>query len=196
MTWSTPILAKVGVGVDLDCAIKGGSLRGKASGNMVEQSDRSIQIQESAVGSAIVSGDGNTIYVIHQTTQPRQEPAADTPVKLGPNPYQGLAAFTENDGDRYFGREAQIQRLWQRFQDLPAQSTQANAVPRLLPILGPSGCGKSSLARAGLIPELARRPLPGKTALWVAVLRRSILFAKPLLKGQPSSTLNQRCLGF
>jgi hypothetical protein len=129
--------------------------------------ERGIQIQESAVGSAIVSGDGNTIYVIHQTTQQRQEPAAaDTPVKLGPNPYKGLAAFTEQDGDRYFGREAQVERLWERFQRLVEQSE----VPRLLPILGPSGCGKSSLARAGLIPALAQRPVLGKAQLRVAVL--------------------------
>ena len=93
-----------------------------------EGADRSIQIQESAVGSAIVSGDGNTIYVIHQTPPLRQESAADPPAQLGPNPYQGLAAFTEQDGDRYFGRETQIQRLWQRFQALAAQSTQTNPV--------------------------------------------------------------------
>jgi hypothetical protein len=41
---------------------------------------------------------------------------------------------------------------------------------RLLPILGPSGSGKSSLARAGLIPELARRSLPGKKQAQVAIL--------------------------
>ncbi|TVQ08933.1 MAG: ATP-binding protein, partial [Leptolyngbya sp. DLM2.Bin27] len=129
--------------------------------------ERGIQIQESAVGSAIVSGDGNTIYVIHQTTQQRQEPAtAEIPVKLGPNPYKGLAAFTEQDGDRYFGRETQVKRLWERFQRLVEQSE----VPRLLPILGPSGSGKSSLARAGLIPALAQRPLLGKAQLRVAVL--------------------------
>ncbi|TVP63958.1 MAG: hypothetical protein EA342_17360 [Leptolyngbya sp. LCM1.Bin17] len=129
--------------------------------------DRSIHIQESAVGSAIVSGDGNTIYVIHQTTQQRQETAAaETPVKLGPNPYKGLAAFTEQDGDRYFGRETQVERLWERFQRL----VEPSAVPRLLPILGPSGCGKSSLARAGLIPALAQRPVLGKAQMWVAVL--------------------------
>ena len=39
----------------------------------------------------------------------------------------------------------------------------------MLPILGPSGCGKSSLARAGLIPELARRPLPGRKRARVAI---------------------------
>ncbi len=41
---------------------------------------------------------------------------------------------------------------------------------RLLPILGPSGSGKSSLARAGLIPQLARTPLPGWKDSRVAVL--------------------------
>ncbi|MEO1446211.1 MAG: AAA family ATPase, partial [Cyanobacteria bacterium J06635_11] len=129
--------------------------------------NRSIQIQESAVGSAIVSGDGNTIYVIQQTTeQKRFEAEPQGATEIGPNPYKGLAAFKELDADRYYGREAQIERLWQRFQLLYEQSE----VPRFLPILGPSGCGKSSLARAGFIPELARNPLPGKGHMRVAVL--------------------------
>ena len=133
--------------------------------------ESNIRIEESAVGSAIVSGDGNTIYVIHQTTEQRCESSlTDTAVSIGPNPYKGLTAFNENDADRYFGREGQVKRLWQRFQDLAEQSGRANAVPRFLPILGPSGCGKSSLARAGFIPELARRPLPGKDRMRVAVL--------------------------
>ena len=37
-------------------------------------------------------------------------------------------------------------------------------------ILGPSGCGKSSLARAGLIPALAQRPVLGKAQMRVAVM--------------------------
>jgi WD40 repeat protein len=129
--------------------------------------DKHVRIEETAVGSAIVSGDGNIVYVIHQTTEvQRDQSPADAPVEIGPNPYNGLAAFKESDADRYFGRESQVERLWQRFQDLHEQS----AVPRLLPILGPSGCGKSSLARAGLIPELAKRPLPGKEKMRVAVM--------------------------
>ena len=95
---------------------------------------------------------------------------ADHPSDIGPNPYKGLAAFTEKDGDRYFGREAQVERVRERFEALVAQSRQENAAPRFLPILGPSGCGKSSLARAGFIPELARRPLPGKAEVRVGVL--------------------------
>ncbi|MEM6840058.1 MAG: AAA family ATPase, partial [Cyanobacteria bacterium P01_C01_bin.120] len=133
--------------------------------------NRSIRIEESAVGSAIVSGDGNTIYVIHQSAEQWRESISDEPaVAIGSNPYKGLAAFQESDADRYFGREEQVQRLWERFQALVEQSDRADAVPRFLPILGPSGCGKSSLARAGLIPELARKPLPGKSRMRVAVL--------------------------
>ncbi|MEO0828760.1 MAG: AAA family ATPase, partial [Cyanobacteria bacterium J06642_9] len=131
------------------------------------QSNRSVRIEESAVGSAIVSGDGNTIYVIHQTTEQRYErQPTEGPSDIGPNPYKGLTAFKESDADRYFGREAQFERLLQRFQDLYTQAS----LPRFLPILGPSGCGKSSLARAGFIPALARQPLLGKDKMRVAVL--------------------------
>ena len=48
--------------------------------------------------------------------------------------------------------------------------TEDETQPRVLAIYGPSGSGKSSLARAGLIPELARRPLPGRDRARVAVL--------------------------
>jgi WD domain, G-beta repeat len=40
----------------------------------------------------------------------------------------------------------------------------------MLPILGPSGSGKSSLARAGLVPEIARHTLPTLLAPRVVVL--------------------------
>lgn len=133
-------------------------------------SNRSIRIEESAIGSAIISGDGNTIYVIQQAKEQRREETPPVYSNLGPNPYKGLAAFQESDADRYFGREVQVERLWQRFRDLYEQSQRSDAVPRFLPILGPSGCGKSSLVRAGFIPELAQRPLPGKDSMRVAVL--------------------------
>jgi hypothetical protein len=133
-------------------------------------SRRTVQVEASTIGSAIVSGDGNSITIIHQATAAPvaapPTPEIPEPGAIGPNPYQGLAAFQEQDADRYFGREAQVERLWQRFQSLYEQT----ALPRFLPVLGPSGSGKSSLVRAGFIPELARRPLPGKTQLRVAVL--------------------------
>src|SRR5262245_18267251 len=41
---------------------------------------------------------------------------------------------------------------------------------RILPVLGPSGSGKSSLARAGLVAELDRRPMPNWHKTRVAVM--------------------------
>ncbi len=60
----------------------------------------------------------------------------------GRNPYPGLAAFTEADADRFFGREAEIAALWRRITSR-----------RLLAVIGPSGIGKSSLLRAGVAPR-------------------------------------------
>jgi hypothetical protein len=85
------------------------------------------------------------------------------------NPYKGLEAFHEADADRFFGREAVIDRLWQRCGNFSPTSGDASPL-RLLPVIGPSGCGKSSLVRAGLLPELARRPVTGLAGAQVAVL--------------------------
>ena len=58
---------------------------------MTEQPlNRSIRIEKSAVGSAIVSGDGNTIYVIHQTTEQQgvEEVSPSSSTEIGANPYR------------------------------------------------------------------------------------------------------------
>ncbi|ARV62732.1 hypothetical protein BZZ01_32480 [Nostocales cyanobacterium HT-58-2] len=129
--------------------------------------NRSIAIERDALSSAIISGDGNRVVIYqYHTAQEVQSELSPVETKIGPNPYKGLLAFDEEDADRYFGREAQISRLWNVFRDLHSDVSQI----RLLPILGPSGSGKSSLARAGLIPELARQPLPGKKQAQVAIL--------------------------
>jgi len=62
------------------------------------------------------------------------------------NPYPGLAAFSEADADRFFGRENEVAALWRRI-----------TARRLLAVIGPSGVGKSSLLRAGV----AARAPPG-----------------------------------
>lgn len=98
---------------------------------------------------------------------PLPDPAAPTPLELGPNPYQGLRAFEEDDQDRFFGRDRLVEDLLQRFEHL---YTDPHSI-RILPIYGPSGSGKSSLARAGLIPALRKRPLPGKDSPRILTLK-------------------------
>jgi WD40 repeat protein len=64
-------------------------------------------------------------------------------------PYPGLASFQEEDAAIYFGREIEIQKLF----DVLTQFHRFGG-PKLLLVLGASGSGKSSLVRAGLIPML------------------------------------------
>jgi len=58
-------------------------------------------------------------------------------------PYPGLASFTANDAEYFFGREAEIETLWKKLRR-----------PHLLGLIGPSGAGKSSFLRAGLLPAM------------------------------------------
>ena len=61
-------------------------------------------------------------------------------------PYPGLLAFTEADAEHFFGREAEVETLWEKIRR-----------QKLLAVIGPSGVGKTSFLRAGVI---ASRP-PG-----------------------------------
>lgn len=64
----------------------------------------------------------------------------NTPIHL-PNPYVGPRAFEERDGERFFGRERELDEL---FHLLLAR--------RLVLLHSPSGAGKSSLVQARLMP--------------------------------------------
>jgi hypothetical protein len=139
-----------------------------------QEQNRAVGIGHDAIGNAIISGDGNIVVVQNITQHAALEsakPEDDSVSDIGPNPYKGLVAFDESDADHFFGREAQTRRLWGMFRDLHEAGYATDPPPRVLPILGPSGSGKSSLARAGLIPELARNPIPGMKAARVAVLK-------------------------
>lgn len=90
---------------------------------------------------------------------------------LGSNPYKGLEAFGQGDADRFFGREKLTQEIFNKFQAIHEAPGDDASPRRFLAILGPSGSGKSSVARAGLVPELLRRPLPGVKQNRVAVFK-------------------------
>ncbi|MDH3303477.1 MAG: protein kinase, partial [Acidimicrobiia bacterium] len=64
------------------------------------------------------------------------------------NPYKGLSAFDEADGQDFFGRTKEIHELLSLVER-----------HRMVTVVGPSGSGKSSLVKAGLVPALrARHP--------------------------------------
>jgi WD40 repeat protein len=65
-------------------------------------------------------------------------------------PYVGMAPLSEEDHDRFFGRDQELQELRQRLRLHP-----------FLAVIGPSGTGKSSLVHAGLIPSLREHGLFG-----------------------------------
>jgi len=63
-----------------------------------------------------------------------------------PCPYPGMRPFTEQDGDRFFGRDAELDDIVRRLR----------RGERQIYLIGASGSGKSSLIAAGLVPTLAR----------------------------------------
>ncbi|MGW0778941.1 nSTAND1 domain-containing NTPase [Streptomyces sp. NPDC002835] len=73
-------------------------------------------------------------------------------------PYPGLAAFSSEQAQWFFGRDALVAKLLVRLDT-------CLAVGGALVVVAPSGAGKSSLLRAGLLPEVARGALPG-SAYW------------------------------
>jgi hypothetical protein len=69
----------------------------------------------------------------------------------GENPYRGLEPFLFEHAKYFAGREAVVDSLLKTI-----AGYLASGEPALLGILGDSGTGKSSLARAGLLPALAK----------------------------------------
>lgn len=76
------------------------------------------------------------------------------------NPFPGLRPFEQTEGDRFFGRQQQIDELLNRLGESP-----------LVAVAGESGCGKSSLVLAGLLNALTKPGVAGGTD-WRAVVMR------------------------
>ncbi len=59
------------------------------------------------------------------------------------NPYPGLASFTTDDAEYFFGRELEVESVIKKLKQ-----------QYMMALVGPSGAGKTSFLRAGLIPAL------------------------------------------
>ncbi len=90
--------------------------------------------------------DDGRLFVEPDILAAPDEALEQLPPAPGEPPYLGLAAFTEAEADRFFGRETLTLEVARRLQSAP-----------FLGLLGPSGSGKSSLLRAGIIPTLRQR---------------------------------------
>src|SRR5689334_11180469 len=79
---------------------------------------RQVTVRQDVVGSTIIAGDGNVVTqmvtIIHQYDREELAPQkpAPSPTVFPANPYKGLEAFYEEDADRFFGRSAVIDTLW------------------------------------------------------------------------------------
>ncbi|HEX6249652.1 MAG TPA: helix-turn-helix domain-containing protein [Nocardioidaceae bacterium] len=67
-----------------------------------------------------------------------------------PNPYRGLRAFTEQDAERFFGRETYVAEVLEQI-DRQRRNPGTQGVVALV---APSGAGKSSLLCGGVVPAL------------------------------------------
>ncbi|MFN2123906.1 MAG: AAA family ATPase, partial [Candidatus Promineifilaceae bacterium] len=76
----------------------------------------------------------------------RPDSFEDVPPAPGPQPYKGLAYFTEADADNFFGRETLSEAITHRL-----------GKRGFLAVIGASGSGKSSLLRAGIVPLVRKQ---------------------------------------
>lgn len=104
---------------------------------------RDLTIGGDVVGRDKITTIGYTVEQISSTFQPKPFD--------GRCHYLGLDYCSEDDADRFFGREALVSELVTRVKE-----------SHFVVIAGPSGSGKSSLMRAGLIHALKQGALRGR----------------------------------
>jgi hypothetical protein len=110
-----------------------------------------IDAQSIHIGGDVVGRDKIIGYTVEQVGALLAQIGATFQPKPfdGRSPYLGLDPFTEDDADRFFGRERLVEELLGRVEG-----------SRFIVVAGPSGSGKSSLVRAGLIHALKQGALP------------------------------------
>jgi len=138
--------------------------------NAAQPTGGGIRVERSVFGSALVTGDGNTVNVVtvvYAADVQRQLPAK---LATSPNPYRGLEAFNETSAGLFFGREQVVANLIARLDRITSPVVSGDG-KRLLAVMGPSGCGKSSVILAGLLPALAQTASPWLRDATVLVLR-------------------------
>ncbi|MFF7130482.1 trypsin-like peptidase domain-containing protein [Streptomyces sp. NPDC008240] len=84
-------------------------------------------------------------------------------------PFQGLAAFTENDAEFFHGRDNDAHRVHRAVRARPVTL-----------VAGPSGCGKSSLVRAGVLPRLHAEGMSASEIRPVTGARAATVLARAL----------------
>jgi serine/threonine protein kinase len=130
-----------------------------------------IQVPDSpwapVVKKAVAKDPEERFQSAHELTRALEEVAFRVHDESRLEPYPGLSSFDEEDAEYFFGREAEVEAVWQKLQSA-----------QLLGIIGASGSGKSSFIGAGLLPSAPEgwsivRCTPGNAA--VDSLRRAVM---------------------
>ena len=123
------------------------------------------QLQLSLAGSGVtlsiwLSGTQGIIEILQAKTY-TNTPETTTGLDLGVCPYMGLSAFSEEDSQYFYGREALTQQLIHQLRDRS-----------FLAVIGASGSGKSSIVQAGVIPQLRLgKQIPSSEQWWIRSIR-------------------------
>ena len=131
----------------------------------IETGTKRATVDVARLCDQVLGAEGELLCLVQQTA-PRdgeREHEAGQRQSDGVCPYRGLAAFTPQDAEWFFGRERATAALVERLFE------QVGRGPLML--VAPSGAGKSSLLNAGLVPALRRGDLPMSGAnRWPVVL--------------------------
>ncbi|MCC5661307.1 caspase family protein [Nostoc sp. XA010] len=123
------------------------------------------QLQLFLAGSGVplyiwLSGKQGIIEILRAKTY-KDTQESTTGLDLRVCPYMGLSAFSEEDSQYFYGREALTQQLIHQLRD-----------HSFLAVIGASGSGKSSIVQAGVIPQLrSGKQIPSSEQWWIKSIR-------------------------